>query len=471
MVGYQGARGENPLSAVNIETLISAVRLLRVRDDHEMAPFVANWAPSLSNFGSTDLPTSAGRKIAKTIKGMSSDRGTHFAESELTDAVAEIARAAVRPDLEKPFAKAETFILKTLVELLGAHKDVSYFAPLLDLASTQPGGLDIITLNYDLTVETAAKDRGTSINRGIDSWQPGENLVFDAVDGQVNLLKLHGSLDWRLSPPAGYYQSHLSPRGIEVVESIDPESTSEHDLPWIVVGTRDKLATDGPTLALNAAARSVFRRTDHLAVVGYSFSDAHINAMIRDWLNGGRDRTVSILDYSWPRERYRSGRADFRAELITKLAIENTQDGAIEPPRVLPIEGPAAKRLHEVLHGRPSLAPTHLASIKVTKSETSFCLEVTWHGFDLSDSWVRASEETNDEFQGRNNSPLRVFARAEDLGSKSNYMMENTSIHFESWAEGETKIFYTRHDANLPIHLEVDGASIIGRQHWIGSTE
>lgn len=471
MVGYQGARGNNPLSAVNIETLISAVRLLRVRDDHEMAPFVANWTPSLSNFGSTDLPTSAGGKIAKTINESIGSRGAPFADRQLTDAVAEIARAAVRPDLEKPFAEAETFVLRTLVELLGDHQDVSYFAPLLDLAAAQSGGVDVITLNYDLTIETAAKQRGIPIIRGIDDWKPGEKLAFGTVDRQINLLKLHGSLDWRLSPPVGYYQSHLSPRGITVVESIDPENTREQDLPWIVVGTRDKLATDGPTLALNAAARSVFRRTDHLAVIGYSFSDHHINAMIRDWLNGDEKRTLSILDYSWPRERYHTGPSDFRTELITNLAVEKSKDGTVVPPRVLPLEGTAAERLADVLHKRPSLPVTRLASVEVTRTESACRLDVTWCGFDLADSWVHAWEETGDGIEGNTQSPLRVFAKIDDVNSQPKYAMENISIHFSTWKQGETKTFYTHHDAHLPIHLEVDGASIVGRQHWKGSTQ
>lgn len=50
------------------------------------------------------------------------------------------------------------------------------------------------------------------------------------------------------------------------------------------LGDREKLATHGPTLALNFAACEALARATHLAVIGYSFGDAHINAIIRDWL-------------------------------------------------------------------------------------------------------------------------------------------------------------------------------------------
>jgi hypothetical protein len=43
MVSHRTREGSDPHEAVNIETLISALRLLRKREDHEVAPFVLNW--------------------------------------------------------------------------------------------------------------------------------------------------------------------------------------------------------------------------------------------------------------------------------------------------------------------------------------------------------------------------------------------------------------------------------------------
>lgn len=115
-----------------------------------------------------------------------------FNDRDITEAVAPIARAALRPDLKELLARAEEFILGSLVELLGAHADVSYFAPLLKIARDQTGGLDVITLNCDLTVETAAANEGITVNRGVESWNPGGFLEFPSIDGVLNLMKLHG---------------------------------------------------------------------------------------------------------------------------------------------------------------------------------------------------------------------------------------------------------------------------------------
>lgn len=275
MIGHLGARGNNPLSAVNIETLVSAVRLLQARNDHEVAPFVASWVPSLNNFDSSELPTRAGEKLLSAV-GKTLVGEHHFADNDVTAAVAEIARAAVQPNLEQPFRDAEAFVLSSLVDLLGDHRDVSYFTPLLDLARTQAGGLDVITLNYDLTVETAAANAGVPINRGVENATPSEPLLFPTADGTLNLMKLHGSLDWRASISEPGMHSQISPRKIQVTAPQAMADRYHEDLPWIVVGDREKLATDGPTLALNFAARTALNRATHLTIVGYSFGDAHI---------------------------------------------------------------------------------------------------------------------------------------------------------------------------------------------------
>lgn len=43
MFSYAARDGSNPIGTVNIERLISALRLMRSREDHEAAPFVSSW--------------------------------------------------------------------------------------------------------------------------------------------------------------------------------------------------------------------------------------------------------------------------------------------------------------------------------------------------------------------------------------------------------------------------------------------
>lgn len=467
MVGHLGARGRNPLTAVNIETLISAVRLLRAREDHEVAPFVASWVPSLSNFDSSDLPADAGEKILRSI-GKSMKEGGHFSKWEITEAVAEIARAAVRPNLEAPFRDAESFILRSLVELLGDHGDVTYFNPLLKLASTQPGGLDVITLNYDLTVETAAAEEDIPVNRGIDTWVPGEPLQFPAVEGTLNLLKLHGSLDWRASKPEQGKHQQTSPRRIAVVPTQATGDRHHEELPWIVVGDREKLATDGPTLALNLAARSALLRATHLAVVGYSFGDDHINAMIRDWLAADDSRTTSILDLHWPRERYYREITDFRSALIASYGRQLDVHGEHLQPRLMLVEGHAREKLSETLTIRPADVPAPAAEVTVRAIPRGYRLDVTWHGQDLTDADIEARRPTEGK-SAHATALLQLYSDLEQLPETSDVRSWALSPKFPSWPSGETRTVFAAADTQIPVDIRIAGATPVGTLWWRGN--
>lgn len=471
MVGYQGSRGGNPRSAVNIETLISAVRLLRNRDEHEVAPFVATWAPALSTFGSTSLPNSEGKSILNAVSKamLGSDA---FADQDITNAVANIATAAVRPDLVQPFEDAEHFVIESLVELLSDHRDVGYLKPLIDLSQSQAGGLDIITLNYDLTVEAAAAENGVPVNRGVDSWTPGKEMAFPAVDGTINLLKLHGSLDWQMRRLLDEGEPLLSPSKI-LIGSSDPDgmksSARRQSRPWIVVGDREKLATDGPTLALNFAARSALSNTDRLVIVGYSFRDAHINAMIRDWMAADSRRTMTLLDRTWPRgPRPRNG-VEFRDALVFGYAHAGQRwSEDLRIPRVLLVEGTAASHLSQALSEVPAQLADPLASVHVQQIDGGIRLDVTWHGPDMSESDVQAKSPgaagsfTVHPIGHPLSQTLEEVKDAEPHGWSG--WVPSTSVG--EWLRDEMKTFYATAELKGPVQLSVSGDSLAGPLRW-----
>ena len=459
MVGHQGLRGGNPLTAVNVETLISAVRLLQNRDSHEVAPFVAAWSPALSNFDSGEIPPQPGDKIADVIsRGLMGHGG--MIGRDISEAVATIARAALRPDLQKPFADAEIFILRSLVELLDDIGDVSYFQPLVDLARSQSGGLDVITLNYDLTVETIAARNGVRVVRGIEAWQPGQPLVFPYEDGVLNLMKLHGSLDWRRAAGERKLPSELTPPRLDIVEPqamVDGDRRSQ--LSWIVVGDREKLATDGPTLALNFAARDALTRATHLAVVGYSFSDGHINAMIRDWLAADDARTISVLDLRWPRERYYREARDFKSVLLATYGRDHDWENHRLLPRMIPVEGRTKDQLSAVLAARPHLPPEHLVTAHATRTEDHIQIDLTWHGIELSDVTVEAHTPTVLGRPPRPDGRIRLH-RSLPLDSPLEEFFG--TVHADVFPVESSMIVYADATAALPLELTVSGASILG---------
>lgn len=333
MMGHQSEDGGNPLEAVNIERLISALRLLQEVENHEAAPFVLSWKPSVHNLGSSNFQSSdfgrAGDRLVQALSTSSQGRRA-FAGRDVESAVATISMAALsasRGD-KRVFKQAEDAILQALVRILSAISSVDYMQPLARLALEQDGGLDVLTLNYDLTVETLARKSGIALVTGIEDWQPGTPLSLTIENRRVNLLKMHGSLNWK-------YEAADSPTApVRITVRTESDAAEEnHQLrprhqskPCIVVGDREKLATDGPTLYLYAAAQEMLARTDNLVVVGYGFADTHVNNLIRDWMLGDDKRTITLLDPSIPTDTADAN--DFRAALIASYGANGVNLGS-----------------------------------------------------------------------------------------------------------------------------------------------
>jgi len=300
-VGFRAETGNDPLAAVNIEMLVSALRLLKNRNSHEVAPFVSTWKSGAFGFGEQTIASDLGAQLIDALRRELPEEWHNAPNSHRgasADAVASIARSAVDASSSQSFQDAEEFVLRCLREQLSQLQAVSYLAPICDLATQQPGGLDVISLNYDRAVQDSAEKARVPVDIGVDRWVPGQPLGFSYTDGMLRLIKVHGSIDW--STPS----SHEWPRSDPMVDSprisVGNDPADQRTLPWIVVGDREKLATDGPTLPLVQAALSALVRASHLVVVGYSFRDAHINGLIRDWMTSDDERTMTVLDPGWP---------------------------------------------------------------------------------------------------------------------------------------------------------------------------
>lgn len=140
-------------------------------------------------------------------------------------------------------------------------------------------GQSIATLNYDNTVELA----GTLTDMRVlacDQESPGGYRYVKPAseeEGVVRLLKLHGSMAWDREAD-GRVRDFLETDTC----TVDPFGVRR---PAIIAGAGNKLRADGPWLDLIQAFRSTLGRADTLVTVGYSFRDAHINEMIRRWLD------------------------------------------------------------------------------------------------------------------------------------------------------------------------------------------
>jgi len=325
MIAHASNAGNDPLAAVNVEKLFSAVRLLRSKSTHEAAAFVDTWKPAIAHFDSSRSRITD-RDLARAIDA-STGRGPFG--TDLVSMIGEIAMSGVRPGDGTVFKKLNDQLMVRTSAILGNIRSVDYLEPIIQLARQQVDGLDIATLNYDLTIETAADNGSVSLTTGIEDWRPGTEIQLQTRPEHINLLKLHGSVDWTRE------RSEENPdfRQVDSYDIRRVPAGSPNTRPVMVIGDREKLETEGPTLALLAAFEKMLRRTDRLIVVGYSFADEHINRLVRAWLNLEPQRNIVVLDPGWPMPAYARDMLedDFRFQLQRLATIADYPRGRASP--------------------------------------------------------------------------------------------------------------------------------------------
>ncbi|MGA1813715.1 SIR2 family protein [Frondihabitans sp. 4ASC-45] len=451
MVGYVADSGQNPLSAVNIERLVSAVRLLQNRETHEAAPFVGTWKQGALGFGPQARRGTGNRRLKDSVSDILV--GKPFSDQRLHDVIADIARDVTSgsPDV---FLQVETEILKGIKRNLGSPEDVSYLASIADLSREQRG-VDVVTLNYDTTVEMACASVGVDVDTGIDRYRPGVPLRFDRRDSVVNLYKLHGSLTWTTQPETSNGRvGQQSRRSSTLAPEIRVVDVTGDELPWIVVGDREKLSTDGPTLSLMRAAEEALNRNDNLVVVGYSFSDAHINQLIRNWMLSDDGRSLVVLEPHWAVSN--SGedtgvRYDFLKEYN---GSPRGREMASAKRRFTPVEGYAASSLAIALRARPEEDPTiWLTASRDASTENKIIVRNVGPRLDRIQIFGRESQ-TN-----RTVSMASSFEASQHLGPPSNYA---SSASFDALEPGESVAVYGPTQMTDPVAgLQIYAATII----------
>lgn len=197
--------------------------------------------------------------------------------------------------------------------------DKPYLRKLVGIArsSSQP---TIFTLNYDLSIETvlaessisystgfrrAAGIHETYLAPGLEYWPGGYQLhemaaeyrlfssgmsvgYFDqSADGEsadVQLIKIHGSVDWfRIASPP-IYEGGLKLALEDPIVRTD-QWPSEGGLCMMIAGRDGKERLETPFSALLRRFYLGLQHADILVIIGYSFSDKHINNQIRKFMN------------------------------------------------------------------------------------------------------------------------------------------------------------------------------------------
>lgn len=451
-IGYQVEDGGNPLTAVNIERLISALRLLQNSEDHEVAPFVAAWKPGALGVGTADSSSILASEALSSISRAILDGKEFFERDRFAKAISNIAENAVRGSNPTAFKEAETWTLAYLSELLGTLKDVDYLHPLAALATQQRDGLDILSLNYDLAIETLAEQEDIEIDRGIDRWKPGYGLQFEPQAGRINLYKMHGSLDWTLQSPG---KGARPPVVVANQKRTTDPNTITHirsKTPWIVVGDREKLSTDGPMLAIMRAAEDALKRCSKLVVIGYSFGDKHVNHMVRDWMLGDDDRTLVIVDPSWDGPEA----GDFQGSLIDEYGADFELK---RESRLVVLEGYAKDSIEDAISATPVPRNESSAEIEVKQlANEALRIDLTLSG--ALHKNVSLNLYGNSRERGVKTN-VEAFTSIEDLEAMEDidsWGQSNASL--ERWKNGEKFSIFARTREHSNIELSFTGRRI-----------
>lgn len=189
---------------------------------------------------------------------------------------------AVRRALEVAVATS----IKTHTNAAGGD----YLVPLL-----QSGVPTVATLNFDQLVEEVAARIGLRVSCGISMWHRDGHLDFG--DATLQLLKLHGSVDWVHRPILDHRTGRRSGAAFCFPSRAD---LLPDDTPGTVLGAHGKLRADGPYLELFEVFRRVLWESRTLTVIGYSFRDEHINTVLLRRANCGRPWRMRIVTMDPP---------------------------------------------------------------------------------------------------------------------------------------------------------------------------
>lgn len=288
ILAHRGEKGQSPYDGLDIEMLFSAVQMLATRQDLEVAAFVRNWHPALDSFGPPERPDPfIASKVDDSIRAvLSSARPPariglgKLLEQYVTASVQDSGTYPVYDELQK------VMIRELRRQLVVADDKFDYLSPILNqqLHSSRT----IATLNYDLGVECVAQRQGLDLTTGMENWAGGFDWDWPSSSA-LRLIKLHGSINWKMTDPD---RRRHAASAVEVASGEESGRT----LPLVIFGQRGKVRADGPFLGLLRAFEQALYQADRLLVVGYSFRDAHINTVINRWLVTDAARGIVVVD-------------------------------------------------------------------------------------------------------------------------------------------------------------------------------
>lgn len=284
LIARNAKNGQSPFNNINIEDVYDGLKRLLNRDSDLLSEFVSGWDPisasSIKPFDAQgfaenlssvfNIPDSRER-----VQQMKIDRG------RIEQIVSELQRCFGSDLYQYKGASLDPF-LATLANILDVQNaQTKYMELFLDKHCDNVEC--IATLNYDQLVEVSLKKIGRKADLGLTQWNEKRFIKFHGRSPK--LIKLHGSTDWFIG------------NDDEIFFPGDPTiSVYARSRAIIFGGQSEKLVPHGPFLHLRHQFQQILQRSSYLLVIGYSFRDLHLNALIRSWIATRTNGKIIIVD-------------------------------------------------------------------------------------------------------------------------------------------------------------------------------
>ena len=330
-----GVIGENPYDGVNIEDLYNTIQILSEKETSEINPFVSSWHPMFSDLdmGPTGSWTisrfldaiynpieSLLSQVEWNIQNTLASPGRHHDfssirisknESSVEWYFKQMVQEINGKATGRFFKLTNASILRSLQKLMivSENSKLEYLRKLIEHVMSKDKV--IVTLNYDNCIEVAGNMEGIEIDTGFESWST--DRVFNHSLNKILLLKLHGSIDWKLS--IGKKSDEKPIPYTEIIPYEIGAEDNENYEPAVIFGGKNKLRVDGPYLDMIREFEKELDQSNSLIVIGYSFRDDHINNFIGKWINQSPENILTIVD-----PKFNDLHHDFAKEL---LRLEN----------------------------------------------------------------------------------------------------------------------------------------------------
>lgn len=243
--GHLGLRSRRENDSVDIEQLMRSIDLLMQRDASDLSPFVLDW-----------------------------------------DEVATTVHASV-------FRDCRQMLEHLLVQELWIDNPmkVDYLKPLALRMKSDPS-IHVATLNYDNCFELACDSVDLEL---VDCLGLVKSSRQSPRFMEKYLIKLHGSVDWSLHEEhIGDQDAPTSPVASKI--NSNEVVSKKYIRRAMIFGSAAKLSAEKPFFDLFLLFYERLMKCNELYVIGYSFRDSHINALIRRWLADRQGGVLRIAD-------------------------------------------------------------------------------------------------------------------------------------------------------------------------------